>query len=162
MCASISRLRPNRSLGSGDQHTQNSNRVRMLAWEKCCRGSAWVQPSRQKACSHTPVPTFSQSKSTAQGIKRWQGPHFLISGNHPGCSAPACSPLLILPWPGSQQYYTMGLLPTPWRPHADVQLDPACPHMQTRSNRQSDTFLEHYYLQLEHSLSTSDRCHHFP
>lgn len=31
MCACISCLRPNRSLGNGDQHTQNSNRRRMLA-----------------------------------------------------------------------------------------------------------------------------------
>lgn len=145
MCACISCLHPNRSLGSGNQHPANYSPVRMLPEQ------SRAQPSRQKARSHAPGPAFSQSRSTARGIKHWQGPHFVISGNHPGRSTPACSPLLMLSWPDCQQYYTTGLLPTPWRPHTDAQSDPACPHMQTSSNGQSDMFLERY----PYSLNTA-------
>lgn len=56
MCAYISRLRPDGSLGRGNQHPTNYSPVRMLAWEKRCQSRGGAQPSRQKARSHAQDP----------------------------------------------------------------------------------------------------------
>lgn len=53
MCASISRLCPNRRLGSGDQHTQNSSPVRMLAWESAARAEPGPSPVGRGLPTHS-------------------------------------------------------------------------------------------------------------
>lgn len=161
VCACISCLRPNRSLGSGDQHIPNYSPVRMLAWETCCQGSMRAGPAQQAEGLLTRS-SFSQKVHCPRLALHWQGPHFLISGHHPGCSAPACSPLLTLAWPDHQQYHTSGLLLTPWRLHTNCSvrlgLSPHANSFQWAKGYVLGTLP----LQLEHSPSTSDRCHRFP
>lgn len=145
VCACISCLCPNRSLGSGGPAHPKLQSCKDAGMGEALPGQRTRGPSpagRRPAYMllFLTGSSFSQQVHCPRLARHWQGPHFLISGHHPGCSAPACSPLLILAWPDCQQYHTAEPLFIPWRPHADAQSDSACPHMQTRSNGQRERY----------------------
>lgn len=135
MCTCTSRLGSNGGLGSGDQHM-------------ACPPQEEGLLTLQNLLSHRagPYPKVSNLSIAP--------PPNLLSGNHPGYSAPAFSPAAdVLAWPVKLHHRTA---------HAHAQTNPACSHTQTHSNGQSDVFLDHYHRELEHSPSTSHRCRHFP